>query len=71
MERSGLIFIYDMTEPGAAHCVRMIDTLGSKGSDVGPGFMQFIPAQDSPNGLDILLVGFEVSQTISAYSIAF
>lgn len=71
MERSGFVFIYNITDPGAAHCVSMIDTLGSKGLDIGPEFMQFIPAQDSPNGQDILLIGFEVSQTIAAYSIAF
>jgi hypothetical protein len=71
MERSGFVFIYDITDPKAAHCVSMIDTLGSKGLDVGPEYLQFIPAQESPNGQDILLIGFEASQTISAYSVAF
>ncbi|MFP4157699.1 MAG: choice-of-anchor I family protein [Opitutales bacterium] len=71
MERSGFVFIYDITDPSAARYVSMIDTLGRKGLDVGPEFLQFIPAADSPNGLDILLVGFEVSQTITAYTIAF
>lgn len=71
MERSGFVFIYEITEPRAAHCVSMIDTLGSKALDAGPEFLQFIPAQSSPNGQDILLIGFETSQTISAYSIAF
>lgn len=71
MERSGFVFIYDISDPKTAHCVSMIDTLGSKGLDAGPEFLQFIPAKDSPNGLDILLIGFEVSQTITAYSISF
>lgn len=71
MERSGFVFIYDITDPRTAHCVSMIDTLGSKGLDVGPEFLQFVPAQSSPNGQDILLIGFEVSQTISAYLIRF
>lgn len=71
MERSGFIFIYDITVPQSARCVGMIDTLGDQGEDIGPEFMQFIPAGENASGHNILLVGFEVSQTISAYSISF
>lgn len=71
MERSGFIFIYDITVPQDAHFVGKIDTLGDQGEDKGPEFIQFIPAQKNPSGHNLLLVGFEVSQTISAYTISF
>lgn len=71
MERSGFVFIYDITVPQVSHCVGIIDTMGDEGVDKGPEFMQFVPAENNPSGLNLLLVGFEVSQTISAYSISF
>lgn len=69
MERSGFVFIYDVTKPQAAYCVGMIDTLGDDGHDLAPEFLQFVPASDNATGLDLILIGFEKSQTISTYSL--
>lgn len=69
MERSGFVFIYDVTNPQAAYCVGMIDTLGDDGHDLAPEFLQFVPASDNATGLDLILIGFEKSQTISTYSL--
>lgn len=71
MERSGFVFIYDITVPKSSHCIGMIDTLGEKGEDRGPEFMKFVSAEDNTSGHHLLLIGFEKSQTISAFAISF
>ncbi|PKO67956.1 MAG: alkaline phosphatase [Betaproteobacteria bacterium HGW-Betaproteobacteria-16] len=74
LERMGGVLVYDITDPKAP--VRMdylntredwttedpstvLDTAG----DLGPEGLAFIPAQDSPTGKPLLLVGNEVSGT--------
>ncbi len=69
MERSGFVFIYDVTDPQTSYCVGMMDTLGEDGLDLAPEFLQFVPASDNTTGLDLILIGFEKSQTISTYSL--
>lgn len=71
MERSGFVFIYDITVPESSHCIGMIDTLGEKGEDSGPEFIHFLSAEDNASDYHLLLIGFEKSQTISAFAIAF
>jgi hypothetical protein len=69
MERSGFVFIYDITVPGRAHCIGMFDSLGEDGLDTAPEFMKFISAEKNASGLNLLLIGFEKSRTIVAYSL--
>lgn len=71
MERSGFVFIYDITDPATSQCVGMIDTLGDAAVDTAPEFIQFIPASDNASSHNLLLIGFEKSQTISAYTVSF
>lgn len=71
MERSSFVFIYDITDPATSQCVGMIDTLGDAAVDTAPEFIQFIPAADNASSHNLLLIGFEKSQTISAYTVSF
>lgn len=80
LERMGGVLVYDITDPKAP--VRMdylntredwttedpstvLDTVG----DLGPEGLAFIPANDSPNGKPLLLVGNEVSGTTAVFQL--
>lgn len=71
MERSGFVLIYDITAPKSSHYIGMIDTLGEEGEDSGPEFLKFIPAEENASSHNLLLIGFEKSQTISTYTVSF
>ncbi|MDO8906474.1 choice-of-anchor I family protein [Hydrogenophaga sp.] len=74
LERMGGVLVYDITNPKApvrmdylntredwttANPSTVLDSVG----DLGPEGLTFIPANDSPNGRPLLLVGNEVSGT--------
>ena len=76
LERIGGIMIYDITNP---HDVVFIDyvnnrnfagdaELGTAG-DLGPEGIKFIPARQSPNGKNLLVVANEVSGTTTIFEI--
>ncbi len=77
LERIGGVMVYDVTDPLAPTFVDYTNTrdfsgdaaLGTAG-DLGPEGLVFIPAAESPNGTDLLVVSYEVSGTVSLYEFA-
>ncbi len=67
LERQNAILVYNITNPSNATFVDYIET-GSKG-DISPEGMKFIPASDSPNGKNLLLVSYEMSGSTAIYEI--
>ena len=82
LERVGGIMVYDITDPAAPTFVTYNnsrdfsvefdpDTITpaqlTAVGDLGPEGIEFIPAADSPNGMDLLVVANEVSGNISIF----
>lgn len=80
LERMGGIMVFDITDPEQPEFMdylntredwmtedaeSVLDTIG----DLGPEGLVFIPAQDSPTGEALLVVGYEVSGTTAVYQI--
>ena len=77
LERVGGIMVYDISNPRLPRFVTYVnnrdfgvDQEGGNAGDLGPEGLVFIPAADSPNGEDLLVVGNEVSGTVTVYRIA-
>jgi hypothetical protein len=88
-ERTGDLFVYDVTNPFQAAFVshyvnrdfstdfELDDDLADPcdctevplTGDLGPESIKFIPAADSPNGNPLLLIGNEVSGSVTVYQI--
>lgn len=74
-ERIGGVAVYDVTNPRAPAFVTYANPRDftknpfSGTTDAGPEGVVFINAEDSPNGTPLLLVGNEVSQTLSVYEV--
>ncbi|OYU94536.1 MAG: hypothetical protein CFE21_16165 [Bacteroidetes bacterium B1(2017)] len=79
LERIGGIMIYNITNPTAAYFVQYINTrnfsvtpgqanLATVG-DLGPEGIVFVPASESPNGVNMILLSNEVSGTVAMFSI--
>ena len=71
LERTGGIMIYDISEPANAEFVQYINPVEADGDalDLAPEGLQFISAEESPNGVPLLTVSNEVSGTVSVYQI--
>ena len=72
-ERQSSIVVYDITDPYSPEFItfytnRTVDN-GTVAGDVAPEIIKFIKAEDSPNGQNMLLVGYEVSGTMSMIQI--
>ena len=67
LERQSAIIIYVITTPSAAKFVNYIKT-GVAG-DISAEGMKFVPATDSPNSKNLLLVSYEVSGSTVVYEI--
>ncbi|BBI32273.1 choice-of-anchor I family protein [Cohnella abietis] len=70
LERIGGIMTYDVTDPANATFANYINTREFNssnvlGTDTGPEGIDFIPAVDSPTGLPLLLVAYEVGGTVA------
>ncbi|WP_256760911.1 choice-of-anchor I family protein [Cohnella sp. WQ 127256] len=70
LERIGGIMTYDVTDPANATFAnyintRVFDSTNVLGTDTGPEGIEFIPAADSPTGLPLLLVAYEVGGTVA------
>ncbi|GIX29906.1 MAG: alkaline phosphatase [Porticoccaceae bacterium] len=72
LERSGGIFVYDITQPQAPHFVEYFTTRDFRydptespqlAGDLAPEHIAFVAAEDSPTGRALLIVGHEVSGT--------
>lgn len=79
LERIGGIMIYNITNPNAPYFVQYINTrnfsvtpnqtnLASVG-DLGPEGIVFIPASESPNGVNMIMLSNEVSGTVALFNI--
>jgi 2',3'-cyclic-nucleotide 2'-phosphodiesterase (5'-nucleotidase family) len=62
-ERTGDIFMYDITNPTAPVFKQYINTA----ADLGVEGLVFVPAAESPTGNALVIVSAEVSKTISVY----
>ncbi|MTF37636.1 choice-of-anchor I domain-containing protein [Cyanobacterium aponinum] len=82
LERVGGVMVYDISDPTDAKFVQYINNRdfsvdaqledGSpnpEAGDLGPEGLVFISAEDSPNGIPLLVVANEVSGTTSIYEI--
>jgi hypothetical protein len=67
LERQNVIMVYDITVPAQAKFVDYYKT-GVEG-DISAEGMKFVPATDSPNGKNLLLVAYEVSGSTVVYEI--
>lgn len=75
MERVGGIFVFNVTVPFAPKYVYYINnrdfsaaTTTAQAGDLGPEGLLFIPAQNSPNGKNLLVTANEVSGTTTIYN---
>lgn len=65
LERAGGgIMVYDITNPMAPKFLQYI----RNDSDISPEGLAFVPAADSPNGQNLLLVAHEISGTVSVFT---
>jgi hypothetical protein len=73
LERQSCIMVYDITDPKKPIFItyysnRMVNGTNVSG-DVGPEIIKFIPATASPNGENLLLVGYEVSGSLGVIQV--
>jgi 3-phytase len=67
IERSGGgVFAFDMSDPSSPEYCFYVRRDG----DASPEGILFIPRDDSPNGVDLLVVSNEISSTVSIYELA-
>jgi len=76
LERIGGVVVYNITDPQAPEFVQYINTRDFEGNaeegtagDLGPEGLIVIPADESPNGADLLVVSYEVSGTLAVFEI--
>lgn len=67
LERQNAIIIFNITDPANVSYVDYIRT--GKDGDISAEGMKFVPAAESPNGRDLLLVSYEVSGSTVVYEI--
>ena len=66
-ERTGGFFIYNVSNPDAPYFVDYV--YDASLTDISPEGMDFIAAEDSPEGVPMLAVGQELSGTISLFEL--
>jgi hypothetical protein len=71
LERSSGIMMYQITNPAKPKFVQYIrNTSDATGTgDVSPEGLKFISAADSPTGVPLLMVGYEVSGSLAVFQI--
>lgn len=69
LERVGGVMVFDITIPSAPSYVTYLNTRSGSTGDRGPEGLTFIPAEQSPNGQPLLIVGHEVSGTTTVMQI--
>jgi 2',3'-cyclic-nucleotide 2'-phosphodiesterase (5'-nucleotidase family) len=71
LERIGGVMIYDVSDPEQPQFVQYTNNrdfgLNPPGPDSGPEILLFIPADQSPDGNNLLLVSNEASGTVTIY----
>ncbi len=71
LERIGGIMVYDITDPAAPQYLQYINTRDTDevGGDLSPEDVIFITAEDSPNGLPLVVASHEVSGTLAIFEV--
>jgi hypothetical protein len=73
LERIGGVMVYDVSVATAPRFVQYINTRtvvnGAEVGDVAPEGLVFVPASDSPNGVALLIVAYEVSGTVAIFEV--
>ena len=71
LERSSGIMMYQITNPAKPKFVQYIRNTSDAATlgDISPEGLKFIPAADSPTGVPLLLVGYEVSGSMAVFQI--
>ena len=79
LERVGGIMIYDVTTPESARFVQYVNDRdfsagqaeleAGEAGDLGPEGIDFVPAEDSPRGVPLLIVGHEITGDVVIYEI--
>jgi hypothetical protein len=71
LERIGGLMAYDVTDPYAPAFAAYANTrsLTELKGDLGPEGVEFVSEEDSPNGKPLILVGNEVSRTVSVFQV--
>jgi len=73
LERIGGVMMYDVSVATAPRFVQYINTRtvvnGAEVGDVSPEGLVFVPASDSPNGVALLIVAYEVSGTVAIFEV--
>ena len=76
LERIGGIMVYDVTDPAGATFVTYVNNRdftapadSPQAGDLGAEGLVFVPAADSPNGENLVIVGNEVSGTTTIFEI--
>ena len=69
LERVGGVVVYDVSNPARPVYETYINTRNGATGDLGPEGMHFVPADKSPNGKPLLVIGNEISGTTAIYQI--
>lgn len=64
MERTGGVMVYDISNPASSHFIDYINT-----GEIAPESLHFISPHDSPLGIPLLLIGYEVSSRVGVYAL--
>jgi hypothetical protein len=72
MERVGGLMVFNISNPAAPKFVQYVNNRGLTGltGDRGPEGIIYVKQQDSPNGKALVVLGNEISSSISVYQIA-
>jgi len=71
LERIGGVMVYDVSDPSAPQFAAYANSrkLDTYGGDLGAEGVTFISEEDSPNGKPLLILGNEVSRTLSIFQV--
>ncbi len=70
LERASAIMMYKITDPSKPRLVQYIrNTSNLLDGDISPEGLKFISAAQSPTGVPLLVVGYEVSGSVGVYQI--
>ena len=70
LERASAVMMYKITDPTKPKLVQyMRNTSNLLDGDISPEGMKFIPAAQSPTGVALLVVGYEVTGSVAVYQI--
>lgn len=72
LERVGGLMVFNVSNPAAPQFVQYVNNRGLTGltGDRGPEGIIYIKQQDSPNGKALVVLGNEISSSVSVYEIA-